>query len=149
SLRLPMTIPPRLVAAFAAEPAARLIAGAIVLVTLVHSVETAKFVAAWSRYTHELRVLANGATSDPSLGDAHFVSSERFGSDLTRVAWSSPPPFLSVLGAPNFSPAKLVVDPSENYFWLSCKTAPANEEADRVIPAQTRRLVRIHACLHR
>ena len=149
SLRSPVAIPPRLAATFATEPVARLIAGAIVLVMLVHTVETAKFVAAWSRYTHEVRVLANGATSDPSLGDSHFVSSERIGSDLNRLAWSSTTPFLSVLVAPKFAPAKLVVDPSENYFWLSCKTATANEEADRVIPVQTRRLVRIHACLHR
>ena len=77
------------------------------------------------------------------------MSSERIGSDLNRLAWSSTTPFLSVLVAPKFAPAKLVVDPSENYFWLSCKTATANEEADRVIPVQTRRLVRIHACLHR
>src|SRR5262249_44155039 len=59
-LRSPVTVPPRLAAAFAAEPTARLFAGAIALVMLVHTVETAKFVAAWSRYTHEVRALANG-----------------------------------------------------------------------------------------
>jgi hypothetical protein len=41
------------------------------------------------------------------------------------------------------------VDPKANYFWLSCKTATANQEADHVIPADSRRLVRVHACLHR
>jgi len=47
------------------------------------------------------------------------------------------------------APARLVVDPTANYFWLSCKTASANEAADRVVVAQARGLVRTHACLHR
>jgi hypothetical protein len=148
-LRLPGTILPRLAAVLTAELTARAIAGAILLVMLVHAVETAKFVAAWSRYKDEVRGLATGATSDPALGDPHFVSSDRIGSDLNRLSWSSTTHFLSVLVAPKFAPARLVVDPREDYFWLSCGTAMANQEADRVIPAESRRLVRIQACLHR
>jgi hypothetical protein len=51
--------------------------------------------------------------------------------------------------APGFAPHRLVVDPAGNYFWLSCETATANERADRAVPVETRRLVRLHACLHR
>jgi hypothetical protein len=47
------------------------------------------------------------------------------------------------------APARLVVDPAANYFWLSCETATANLQADRAVPAASRRLVGIHACLHR
>jgi hypothetical protein len=41
------------------------------------------------------------------------------------------------------------VDPQAYYFWLSCETATANEAADRAVPVESRRLVRMHACLHR
>jgi len=41
------------------------------------------------------------------------------------------------------------VDPQAYYFWLSCETATASEAADRAVPVQSRRLVRVHACLHR
>jgi len=43
----------------------------------------------------------------------------------------------------------LVVDPRQGYFWLSCATAMNSENPDRAIPPQSRRLVRVHACLHR
>jgi hypothetical protein len=148
-LRLPATIAVRLEAVLTAELTARISTGVILLMILVHAVETAKFVAAWSRYENEVRTLATGMTSDPTLGDSHFVSSDRIGSDLNRLSWSSTTHFLSVLVAPNFAPARLVIDPKENYFWLSCKTATANQEANRVIPVESRRLVRIQACLHR
>ncbi len=82
-LRLPVTILPRLAAVLTAELTAQAAAGAIVLVMLVHAVETAKFVAAWSRYKTEVRALATGAASDPALGDPYFVSSDRIGSTYT------------------------------------------------------------------
>jgi hypothetical protein len=57
---------------------------------------------------------------------------------------------LSVLLAPNFAPLRLVMDPrTDNYFWLTCEMATASEMADRAIPVDGRRLVRVHACLHR
>ena len=127
---------------------ARAIAGAFLLVMLVHAVETAKFVTVWAKYKAAVAALATGAASDPALGDPHFVSSDRIGSDLNRLSWFSTTPFLSVIVA-KFAPARLVVDPAANYFWLSCETATANLKADRAVPAESRRLVRIHACLHR
>jgi hypothetical protein len=131
------------------DTATRTVAGAVVLVILVHAVETAKFVTAWTSYTAAVRKLATGADSDPALGDARFVSSERIGLAHNRPGWSSTTQFLSVLLAPGLAPRRLVVDPSANYFWLSCKTATANREADRALPAESREFVRLHACMHR
>jgi hypothetical protein len=122
--------------------------GAFMLMTLIYAVETAKFVAFWERYKSAVAALATGLASDPSLGDPRFVSSERIGSDLNRLSWNSTTPYLSVIAA-NFTPNRLVVDPTANYFWLSCKTATKNDEAVRSVPETGRRLVKIYACLHR
>jgi hypothetical protein len=141
---------PRLLSALANDSAVRLATGALALVMLIHTVETAKFVTAWTRYTAAVRTLATGIDSDPALGDPHFVSSSRIGADLNRLSWFSTTEFLSVLVTPHFAPARLVIDPRrDNYFWLPCKVATANEYADRAIPVESRRLIRMHACLHR
>ena len=147
-ISLPVPLLPRLMSAFASMPAPA-IAGTVLLVMLIHAVETAKFVRSWTDYEAAVRALAMGTTSDPVLGDAHFVSSDRIDADLNRLSWFSTTQYLSVLVAPGFTPVRLVVDPTANYFWLSCETATANEEADRAVPATSRRLVRVHACLHR
>lgn len=147
ALRLPFL--PRMMAVLTNGVTIRAGIGAVLLVTLVHTVETVKFVRAWSAYVAAVRTLATGTASDPALGDARFVSSDRIGDDLKRLSWSSSTHFLSVLVTPDFAPTRLVVDPHANYFSLSCATARANEEADRVIPVESRRLVRIYACLHR
>jgi hypothetical protein len=123
--------------------------GGLLLITLIHAVETAKFTLAWNEYKTALRALAMGRESDLVLGDKRFVSAARLGRSLNRLAWSSTTPFLSVLVAPDFSPARLVIDPRANYFWLSCETAKASEETGNAIPAQSRELIRVHACLHR
>jgi hypothetical protein len=128
---------------------ARVATGVLLLVMLVHVVETTKFVAAWANYKDAVRLLAMSTASDPELGDPHFVSSARIDTQLKRLAWSSTTPFLSVLVAPNFAPSRLVVDASANYFWLTCKTASSNEMEDRSLPAESRRLARVHACLYR
>ena len=148
--RLPGWVPflPRVMTALTGRLTAQAITGAFLLVLLVHAVETAKFVTAWTTYKAAVVALATGVAADPSLGDPHFVSSDRIGGDLNRLSWNSTTQFLSVIGA-GFAPAQLVVDPSDNYFWLSCKTATANLNADRAVPAESRGLVRIHACLHR
>jgi hypothetical protein len=122
--------------------------GAFLLVTLVHAVETAKFVVAWERYKSTLAALATGSASDPALGDPRFVSSERIGPDLNRLSWNSTTPYLSVIIA-NLVPNRLIVDPTANYYWLSCETAAANYRAVRSIPDATRDLVKIYSCLHR
>ena len=139
----------RVIATLPVSMTARAITGAFVLVMLVHAVETEKFVAAWTKYKSAVTALATGAASDPALGDARFVSSARIGADLNRLAWYSTTPYLSVILA-NFAPTRLVMDPrTENYFWLSCKTATANLNANRAVPVETRKLVQIFSCLHR
>ena len=127
----------------------RLIAGALLLILLVHTVETTKFVWAWTNYKTAIRALVTSALSDPLLGDPSFVSSQRIDPSLNRLAWNSTTPFLSVLVAPGLAPARLVVDPSAGYFWLSCATATQSERTSSAIPPESRRLIRLHACLHR
>jgi hypothetical protein len=123
--------------------------GGLIVVMLIHAVETEKFVTAWTAYKTAIRALATGTASDPQLGDRSFVSSSRIGSDLERLSWSSTTQYLSVLLAPNFTPNRLVVDPADDYFWISCETATANRLATRSVPAQSRGLVGRHACMHR
>jgi hypothetical protein len=137
------------VAALAQGAAGRAVAGAILTLTLVHAVETAKFVVGWTRYEAAVRALAMGAASDPALGDSRFVSSDRIDADTNRLEWQTTTQFLSVLVAPGFLPKRLVVDPSAGYFWLTCARATANEPVDNPIPAETRRLIRVYSCLHR
>ncbi len=148
-LSLPIPFLPRVAAVFRSEVAVNAAAGAFLLVLLVHTVETEKFVTAWANYRGAVRTLAMGTASDPALGDTRFVSSGRIGADLNRLSWVSTTQFLSVLVAPKFAPLRLVVDPAERYFWFTCATAADNQEADRPIPVESRRLVRIHTCLHR
>ncbi len=130
------------------DRAALPLAAAFILLTLVHVIETAKFVAAWRHYRAAVTALAAGDESDPALGNPHFVSSERIAPNLNRLSWFSTTPYLSVIVA-NFMPNRLVIDPTGNYFWLSCGTATANAEAARAVPAEGRDLVRIYSCLHR
>ena len=65
---------------------ARMAASAILLVMLVHAVETAKFVTAWTHYLAAVRALAVGVASDPAIGDPHFASADRIGADLNRLS---------------------------------------------------------------
>jgi hypothetical protein len=127
---------------------ARPLAAAFMLLTVVHVIETAKFVVAWADYRAAVGALARGEQSDPVLGNPRFVSSGRVSANLNRLSWFSTTPYLSVIVA-NFLPDRLVIDPVANYFWLSCATATANEEAARAVSAEARRLVRIYSCLHR
>ena len=128
---------------------ARAAAGAILLLTLAHAVETVKFVAGWTRYEASVRDLATGAASDPALGDPRFVSTDRIDPDANRLKWQTTTQFLSVLVAPGFLPNRLVVDPSAGYFWLTCERATATEQADVALPVESRRLIRVYSCLHR
>jgi hypothetical protein len=144
-LRVPFLRP--LMAALAADTMARAAVGAIALVTLVHAVETAKFAVAWTQYKGAIQALATGTASDPALGDARFVSSDRAG--VNPLSWNSTTPYLSVLLAPGFAPSRLVVNPRANYFWLSCAVATAKQQAERAVPSASRALVRRYACLHR
>jgi hypothetical protein len=147
-LNLSIPIAGRAAEVFAMPAMGRAIIGVFLLVMLVHAVETAKFVKAWTDYKAAVASLATGQVSDPALGDAEFVSSDRIGADLNHLSWFSTTQFLSVIVA-KFTPTRLVVDPTDSYFWFSCETAKANTKAKRAVPPATRRLVRVHACLHR
>jgi hypothetical protein len=127
----------------------QIILGALALILLVHAVETTKFVRAWMDYKSAVRALAIGTESDPELGNPLFVSSQRIPADLTRLAWNSTTPYLSVLVAPGLAPARLVVDPDTGYFWLACATAAKSEAGSTAIPVHARQLIRIYSCLHR
>ena len=130
------------------EGGTRPLATVFMILTLVHVVETTKFVAGWWQYRAEVAALATGHDSDPALGDPRFVSSERIASDLNQLSWFSTTPYLSIIVA-KFVPNRLVIDPTGTYFWLSCATATANENAARATPRESRELVRIYSCLHR
>jgi hypothetical protein len=149
--RLTLVIPilPRLMSALASGVMAQAAVGALLVVMLVHAVETAKFVTTWTQYKAAVRVLATGAASDPALGNSRFVSSARIGASLNRLSWSSTTHFLSVVVTPDLAPSRLVLDANANYFWITCKTATENEAEHRALPVESRRLVRVHACLHR
>ena len=122
------------------------LAGALALVLIVHVVETAKFVRAFGAYRAAVRALATGSFADPQLGDPAFVASTRIDRALDRLAWFSTTPYLAAIEA-DFRPARLVVDPAGNYFWISCATARANE-ARRILPDASAALVSAYACAH-
>ena len=124
------------------------LASLFLVVTMIHTVETAKFVASWSNYRNAIAELAMSTESDPALGNPRFVSAERISPALAPLSWFSTIPYLSVILS-NFSPNRLVIDPTGNYFWLSCETAARNRDAELAVPVQTRELVRIYSCLHR
>ena len=147
SLAVPSLL--RLMSAFESGAMARTTAGALLLVMLVHVVETTKFVSLWTHYKDAVRILAMSTASNPELGNSHFVSSTGIGAHLNRLSWSSTTQYLSVLLTPNFAPSRLVLDATANYFWLTCKTATNNEMEYRTLPVESRRLVRVYACLHR
>jgi len=124
------------------------LAAIFTLLTLVHVIETGKFVADWSRYRAAVASLAMGQDSDANLGDPRFVSSKRGPPDLTTLEWFSTIPYLSVILS-NFQPTRLVIDPAGNYFWLSCATATRNAEKQLVVPVHAREMIRTYSCLHR
>jgi hypothetical protein len=124
------------------------LASTFLVVTLIHAMETGKFVASWIDYRDAIAMLAMSNNSDPALGDPRFVSAERISPALAPLSWFSTIPYLSIILS-NFSPNRLIIDPAGNYFWLSCGTATRNKDAQLVVPVQTRELVRVYSCLHR
>jgi hypothetical protein len=145
----PLKFLPRFATAIEKRLDPQIILGAMLLILLVHVVETTKFVRAWEGYKSAIRGLATGTESDPALGNPPFVSSQRIGPDLNRLAWNSTTPYLSVLVAPGLAPNRLVIDPDTGYFWLSCATAKQSEQTSAAIPLQARELIRLYSCLHR
>jgi hypothetical protein len=124
------------------------LASILFAVTLIHVVETAKFVTAWSRYRDVIAALAMSQDSDPALGDPRFVSSRRGPPDLAPLEWFSTIPYLSAILS-NFRPNRLVIDPAGDYFWLSCATAMHSTERRLVVPLHIRELIQTYSCLHR
>ncbi len=147
--KLALPLVPHLMTLLRRDGVLRLASGAIMLVVLVHAVETAKFVTVWTDYKIALRDLANGTASDPWLGDPRFVSANRIAPAINRMSWNSTTPYLTILLSPKFAPARLVIDPAGNYFWLTCEAAAASEQAVRAIPLAARTLLRVFACQHR
>ena len=143
------TLLSRAMATLAGGAWAAALAGAIAIVMLIHAVESARFVDAFTQYRAAVRALAMGGETDGTLGDPQFVSAARIPGALDPLAWPSTTHFLSVLVAPDLAPRHLVVDPRANYFWISCRTATRNQETNRALPAHSLLLVRLHACLHR
>jgi hypothetical protein len=126
----------------------RVCTGAIILCTVIHVVQTAKFVTGWTAYKAAVRALALGSASDAALGDPRFVSTERISPELNQLGWFSTVEYLSVIVS-GFKPARIVVDPAGNYFWLSCETATDSAKAARSVPVPARELIKIYSCLHR
>jgi hypothetical protein len=127
----------------------RFAAGAMLVAVAVNAIETQRFVSAWINYEEAVRKLATGSLSDPALGDPKFVSATRIPAKVNGMVWASTTHFLSILVAPAFAPARLVVDPDATYFWLPCRTAEISAAARRPVPLITRQLLRRYACLHR
>lgn len=124
------------------------LASILFVVTVIHVVETGKFVASWVDYRDAVAMLAISGQSDARLGDPRFVSAERIRPALASVSWFSTVPYLSIILS-NFAPNRLVIDPAGNYFWLSCETATKSRDAALVVPLPARELVRVYSCLHR
>lgn len=122
---------------------------ALLLVSLVHAVESVKFIAAWRAHLAAVQGLVMGAEADPALGDAAFVSTARLPAASAPLAWHSTAPFLGALAAPGYAPARLLVDPGAGYFWFDCAAATANAAAARALPQPTREMLRRYTCLHR
>jgi len=106
--------------------------------TLVHVIETGKFVAAWRDYRPPSQ-LSRWAMI-PIRRSAIRISFRR-----TRNRFQLEPavlvldhPYLSVI-VTNSQANRLVIDPAGNYFWLSCGTATANAKAARAVPEEGRR----------
>lgn len=146
--RLPARLTQHLRQLFDRPIIARSAIAAFLLVTLVHAVETVRFVDAWTGYTKSVRALASGTISDPTLGDLQFVSSERIDRPLSALAWSSTTPFLSVLLSAGFAPKRLVTDPAARYFWLSCEFSRAIV-AKQALQTAGLSLISRYSCLHR
>ena len=82
------------------------------------------------------------------LGILSFVSSERISPNLYALSWFSTMPYLSVILG-NFSPTRLVIDPTREIFLVILRDRNPKQDADRAVSVQPRELVRIYSCLHR
>jgi hypothetical protein len=126
------------------------LAGGLILVILVHTVEAAKFIDGWTRYEGFVRTLAmgqaDGARAEGATGEDRFVSADRVPADLGEFSWSSTTQYLSVVAAPGLDPARLVINSDEGYQWITCRLAKRQADEHRAVPRRARKLVEAHAC---
>lgn len=119
------------------------------LAALIHAVEAAKFIRAWTTYETALAALALSDAADPGLGDPQFISTDRLDRSTDAVSWNSTTPYLSVLLAGPAGPKRLVVDPRTGYFWLPCALARRHAATPSTVPAPGTALIARYSCLHR
>lgn len=124
---------------------ARALAASLLLILVVHGAETARFAAAWRDHLDMITRLVSESSR------AKFVEVDPEVPEYDELPWFSTLPYLSVLVAPDFKPARLAIDPRSDYFWISCATATANvrKAGERGIPAQSRELIRDYTCRNR
>ncbi len=120
---------------------------ALLLVLLIHSVEMARFAAAWDDHL----VIFKKIVTEPQPQSSGVVNIDPERPEFEELPWFSTLPYLSVLVAPGFRPARLAVDPKSDYFWISCATATASvrKAGPHGIPAQSRAMIRDLNCKHR
>lgn len=125
---------------------ARAFAAALLLVLVVHGAETARFAAAWRDH---LSMFTRMVTEQSR--NARFVELDPENPEYEELPWFSTLPYLSVLVAPDFKPARLAIDPRSDYFWTSCATATQSvrKASAHGIPAQSREMIRRYTCEHR
>lgn len=119
---------------------------AVLFLTIgVHSVETARFADAWEDHLTLFRKLISESAR------SRFVEMDPENPQYEELPWFSTLPYLSVLVAPDFRPARLAIDPRSDYFWISCATATASvkKAGAKGIPARSRELIREYTCRHR
>jgi hypothetical protein len=124
---------------------ANAVAAALLLIIVVHCAETARFAAAWRDHL----AMFTRLVSEPSR--AKFVEVDPEVPQYEELPWFSTLPYLSVLVAPDFRPARLAIDPRSDYFWISCATATASvkKAKGRGIPVQSREMIRDYTCRNR
>lgn len=122
------------------------IAASLLLLLVVHGAETARFANAWQGHLAYFTRLV----TQPSR-NARYVELDPEQPQYEELPWFSTLPYLSVLVAPDFKPARLAIDPKSDYFWISCATATgsARKAGPRGIPAQSREMIRRYSCEHR
>lgn len=137
------TIPRTIVAGIGAQALSAL----LLLAVTIHGVETYRFAIAWREY---LTVFRRIVVQSPSLGTP-YANIDPDNPEFRGMPWFSTLPYLSVLVAPAYAPARLAVDPRSDYFWISCPdaTASVQKASERGVPATSRKMIRDYNCKHR
>jgi hypothetical protein len=121
-------------------------AGAFLLILVIHAAETARFADAWRDHLALFQSMVTQASAR-----SREVEIDAENPEYEELPWFSTLPYLSVLVAPDFKPARLGIDPRSDYFWITCATATASvkKAGPSGIPAQSREMIRRYSCQHR